>query len=209
MLLYVDDCLCIHHDALDENFNGRKLSKRASGPWPGDYASELDELPALNPTMVSYYQSQIGVLHWMVELGRVDIITEVSTLASHMVLPRDGHLEAVFHIFAYLKRKHNSRLILDPSYPEIDKSAFRSHDWSSFYGDVMEPIPPDAPEERGKDVDLRLYVDSDHAGDKNTRRSRMGMFIFVNSALVMWMSKKQPSVETSVFGAEFVAMTRR
>ena len=33
-----------------------------------------------------------------------------------------------------------------------------------------------------------------------------GFFIFVNSALVMWMSKKQPTVETSVFGAEFVAL---
>jgi len=28
----------------------------------------------------------------------------------------------------------------------------------------------------------------------------------MNSALVMWMSKKQATIETSVFGAEFVAM---
>ena len=64
----------------------------------------------------------------------------------------------------------------------------------------------DAPEPRGKEVDLRLYVDSDHAGDKLHRRSRTGYFIFLNSALVNWLSKKQATIETSVFGAEFVAM---
>ena len=30
--------------------------------------------------------------------------------------------------------------------------------------------------------------------------------IFVNMALIIWHSKKQPTVESSVFGAEFVAM---
>jgi len=30
--------------------------------------------------------------------------------------------------------------------------------------------------------------------------------IFMNTALIKWISKKQPTVETSVFGAEFVAM---
>ena len=49
-------------------------------------------------------------------------------------------------------------------------------------------------------------IDSDHAGDKETRRSRTGFMIFVNMALIIWHSKKQPTVESSVFGAEFVAM---
>ena len=62
------------------------------------------------------------------------------------------------------------------------------------------------PEPRCKDVDLRLFVDADHAGDKSTRRSRSGFFIFMNMALIGWYSKKQPTIETSVFGAEFVAM---
>ena len=30
--------------------------------------------------------------------------------------------------------------------------------------------------------------------------------IFMNTALVQWLSKKQPTVATSVFGASFVAM---
>ena len=51
-----------------------------------------------------------------------------------------------------------------------------------------------------------MMVDSDHAGDKSTRRSRSGILIFVNNALVDWLSKRQPTIETAVFGAEFVAM---
>ena len=85
-------------------------------------------------------------------------------------------------------------------------TVFKEYDWKHFYGDVQEAIPSDAPEPRGKDVDLHLFVDSDHAGDKKTRRSRMGFFIFLNSALIGWLSKKQSTIETSVFGAEFVAM---
>ena len=62
------------------------------------------------------------------------------------------------------------------------------------------------PKPLGKEVDLRMMVDSDHAGDKLTRRSRTGFLVYCNMALIVWLSKKQPTIETSVFGAEFVAM---
>ena len=51
-----------------------------------------------------------------------------------------------------------------------------------------------------------MFVDSDHAGDKATRRSRTGFMIYVNMSLVNWLSKKQSTVEGAVFGSEFVAM---
>ena len=53
---------------------------------------------------------------------------------------------------------------------------------------------------------LRMYVDSDHAGEKRTRRLRTDFFVFINIALIQWLSKKQAMIETLVFGAEFVAM---
>ena len=61
----------------------------------------------------------------MVEIGRVDIITEVSTLESQMTMPREGHMDAVFHVFAYLKARHNSRMVFDPTYLSIDKTNFQ------------------------------------------------------------------------------------
>ena len=134
-------------------------------------------------------------------------MTEVSMLASHLALPRRGHLEAVFRIFAYLSNRHNARMIFDPTYPEIDMRTFKHQcEWETFYGDVKEAVPPNAPTPRGREVDIRLYVDSDHAGDLLTRRSRTGYLLYVNSAPIVWYSKRQSTVETLVFGAEFVAL---
>jgi hypothetical protein len=181
-------------------------TKRTSGPFPLNYAPELDTTPELNATHATFYQTQIGVLRWCVELGRVDIITEVSELASYLAMPREGHLEATFHLFNYLDKKHNARIVFDPSYPTVDMSVFKECDWKAFYGDVREAIPPNAPPPRGKDVDLRMFVDSDHAGDKRVRRSRTGFLIYLNMSLITWFSKKQSTIETSVFGAEFVAL---
>ena len=97
-------------------------------------------------------------------------------------------------------------MVFDPTYPDIDMNAFKECDWKEFYPGAKEAIPENKPEPRGKDVDLRLFVDADHAGDMVTRRSRTGFFIYMNMALVSWYSKKQATIETSVFGSEFVAM---
>jgi hypothetical protein len=105
-----------------------------------------------------------------------------------------------------LEKKHNSRVVFDPTYPVIDMSQFKECDWKAFYGEAKEAIPPNAPQERGKEVDLRLFVDSDHAGDQSNRRSRTGFLVFLNNAPIIWFSKRQPTIESSVFGAEFVAM---
>ena len=72
----------------------------------------------------------------MVEIGRVDIITVVSMLASQMAMPREGHMDAVFHVFAYLKAGHNSRMVFDPTYPSIDKTNFQEHECKRLYRDV-------------------------------------------------------------------------
>ena len=58
----------------------------------------------------------------------------------------------------------------------------------------------------GKSFTCRVYVDSDHAGDQVTRRSRTGFIVFLNSAPIYWSSKKQTSCETSTYGSELLAM---
>eukprot|EP00978_Attheya_sp_CCMP212_P044167 scaffold302773_cov75-Attheya_sp.AAC.1 len=101
------------------------LPKRAATPYAKDYPPEMDVSVELDDTEASYYQSHIGILIWMVEIGRVDIITE-------------------------------------------------------------EAIPTNAPPACGKEIDIRLYCDSDHAGDRLTRRSISGFFIHLNMAPVQW-----------------------
>jgi hypothetical protein len=109
-------------------------------------------------------------------------------------------------VFAYLVLHHNARIVFDPTYPTADMGIFIKTDWKSMYGDVKEMIPSDAPNPCGKEVDLSLFVYSDHAGEQFTRRSRTGVVIYLNMAPIMWFSKHHPTGESSVFGAEFVAM---
>ena len=84
--------------------NGFRLSTKAKTAISFTYRPELDVSEVLEPDAAKWYQGAIGVLRWANELGRVDIMTEVSMLASQMVQPRIGHLMAVLQCFAYLKQ---------------------------------------------------------------------------------------------------------
>jgi hypothetical protein len=187
----------------------RKLPTKAETPIRTAYRPELDTTPVLDPAGAAYYQSLIGILRWIVELGRVDVCLEVSVMSSHVAMPREGQLLALFHIFSYLKKYHNTELVFDPSDPVIDESEFERKDWtSSEFGhiDGEEELPRNMPEPRGQGFKIRAKVDADHASDTVTRRSRTGFLVFLNCALIHWLSKKQSSVESSSFGSEFVAM---
>jgi hypothetical protein len=47
-------------------------------------------------------------MRWMVELGCIDIATEVSLLSSHLVYPCKGHLETALHMMSNLSHNHNT-----------------------------------------------------------------------------------------------------
>ena len=185
----------------------KALPRKATAPFSSNYRPETDTSPELDPFQANYYQSLIGVLRWIVELGRIDINVEASLMASCMALPRQGHLDQLFHIFAYLKNKHNTEMVFDPSEPDIDYKLFEKQDWrDTVYGESKEQLPPNMPQPRGQGFKLVTYVDSDHAGDSVTRRSRTGFIVYLNSSPIYWTSKKQTSIETSSFGSEFIAM---
>ena len=89
---------------------------------------ELDTSPELDPDTASYYLTVISILKSMIKLVRMDIITKVSLVLSHVVLPRVGHLETAIHVMAHDGEKYNSRLVYEPSYPEIDHNVFKKWD---------------------------------------------------------------------------------
>ena len=69
-------------------------------------------------------------------------------------------------------------------------------------------MDPRFPEPLMEELDIHNFVDADHAHDKVTGRSVTGMILFVGSTPVVWISKQQTSVQTSTFGAEFVALKK-
>lgn len=124
-----------------------------------------------------------------------------------MTMPCQGHLDMVYHIFAFLKKHHNTEVVLDSSEPDIEEHLFQKENWEhSVYGKGHEIIPPDAPESCGLGFKISAYVDSDHAGDSITRCSRTGCLVLLNCAPIYWTSKKQGSIEASSFASEFIAL---
>jgi hypothetical protein len=185
---------------------GQRLRSKVTTPLSSSYRPELDATPELDDRRANYYQGLIGVLRWIVELGRIDIMVAVAMLSRYLANPREGHLEEVFHVFAYLKAYGRSMVVFDDTYPQTDESRFTQSDWTSYYPDAAEAIPPNAPEPRGNHVDMTCYVDADHAGCRVTRRSHTGILIFLQKAPIIWYSKRQNTVEASTFGSEFIAM---
>ncbi len=68
---------------LTDKLNGKySIPTRADNPFPVDYDPSIDLSDILDPECSSFYQHLIGVMRWIVELGHIDIATEVSMMSS-------------------------------------------------------------------------------------------------------------------------------
>jgi hypothetical protein len=193
----------VEEDLANQN---RRLPPKCVTPFSSGYAPWMEVSPELKADGVQRFQELIGQLRWAVEIGRVDILLETSLLSSYLAMPRVGHLEQAFHIFGYLKTHPKRKLAFNPAHPDIKEDRFQRCDWTEFYRDAEEAIPGNMPTPRGNLMTTHCFVDANHAGDTETRRSQTGILLFCNSAPTIWFSKRQNSVEASTFGSEFTAM---
>jgi hypothetical protein len=191
-----------------KNTSRRIPSKNVETPMSITYVPELDVTEELNSDDVTFFQELIGVLRWATEIGRVDILLEVSLLSQYQANPREGHLEQLLHIFGFLRKYPKLTLYLSPEMPMMDYGEFQAkrEDFAEIYRDAEEPLPHRMPQPRGRSVTTTAYVDASHAANKVTRRSHTGFIIFLNRAPIVWYSKRQQTVETSTFSAEFIAL---
>lgn len=127
----------------------------------------------------------------------------VSMLFCYVVSPCEGHLQQVFHIFAYLKRHKQSQMVFGDTEPVFHESIFKVCNWSEFYLDAKELTPPTALQVHGCGVITLCFIDSDHAGCKVMRCLHTGVILFVNKVPILWLSKHQNTVETSTLGQSF------
>jgi hypothetical protein len=108
--------------------------------------------------------------------------------------------------YYYLKTFLKWRVIIDTSYPDL--SVYPVEDDSNqmeFYPDSGEEIPKGIPPEKGPRVRMTDCVDDDHAHDLVTRRSIIGILVMLNNTPIIWISKRQKTLETSTYGSELVA----
>ena len=121
--------------------------------------------------------------------------------------PRAGHMTALHRVFGYLARYPEGMIPIDITDAPIRKEAVvtKGQNWIEFYPDADEDIPPDMLEPMGEEARLTVFVDADHARDQVTRRSVTGIMLLVNNTPLVWMSKRQKTVESSTYGSELVA----
>ena len=103
---------------------GLRLPTNANTPLPSEYRPEMETSAELKSDGVQTYQELIGVLRWAVELGRVDILLEASLMSTYMAMPREGHLQMLYRMFAYLKT-NSRKLGFDPRHPCINEKRFK------------------------------------------------------------------------------------
>ena len=117
---------------------GLKLKVKAFRPFDSVYRPEHDVMEELDETGVAKFQGFIGTFQWMIELGHMDILTEVSQLSSFQAMPCVGHLEACYAMFEYLRKHPTMSLVFHPTKIHIRQDQFQSNDWRDFYGDDKE-----------------------------------------------------------------------
>lgn len=212
---HIKKALDVIEDRMSRDNVRFRSKKTAESPFSSqDYRPELDTSELCNDDQVEFFQSLIGILRWLCELGRLDILTETSLLSTCLANPRVGHLHQALHMFKYLKQHKESKIAFDPRYADVNdnhlpyeqRAAYKANYMKELYPDAVEELPRNAPKPLGRHVEISVFVDADHAGDKITRRSRTGVLLYLNRTPILWYSKRQNTVETSTFGSEFVAM---
>ena len=114
--------------------------------------------------------------YYYVGSASLDDLTFWSLMSRYLVSAREGCLDQLFHVFANLKN-HRSTMAFDDSYPAFGDAKFSDCDLTDLYPGASEPMPEKMPVPHGKHVVMSCFVDADHAGCRETRRSHSGIII--------------------------------
>ena len=68
------------------------LPTRCKTPTMTVYCIETDTQPNIKAEGMIHCQEMVGVIRWVVELGRVDIILETEIMSTYLALPHRVHL---------------------------------------------------------------------------------------------------------------------
>jgi hypothetical protein len=184
---------------------GRDPRKVSSPLTKGDHP-EFDTSELLETGDITIYQSLIGALQWVIQIGRFDVMTSVMTLSRFRAAPRRGHMDRVQRIYGYLAKMPEAIIRIRTEEPDYSHIPKKEYDWShTAYGDAKEEIPPGCPPPKGKAVTTTSYFDANLYHDLVSGRAVTGILHLFNKTPIDWCSKLQSTVETATFGSEYIA----
>jgi hypothetical protein len=108
---------------------------------------------------------------------RCDIVFTASVLSRFLVNPSPAHIESAKRVLQYLK------------------------------GTISYSITYGGPNYSQQRLDVRLYTDSDYAGDRHKYKSASRYVSFVAGGPTSWQSRRQTVVSQSTTEAEYIPMS--
>ena len=168
--------------------------RRIYGTWPkpassplvnGDHP-ELDTSELLDEDGQKIYQSLIGALQWVIQIGRFDINTAVMTLSRFRAMPRQGHLDRVKRIHGYLSKLNHATIKIRTDAPDYSSVPVKQYDWEyTCYADGKEEIPIGAPVSKGKSVTMTSFFDANLYHDLVSGKAVTGVLHQFNKTLIV------------------------
>ena len=183
-----------------------RLPRPAHSPLVKGDHPEIDTSPLLDLEGIKIYQSLIGALQWVIQIGRFDIATAVMTLSRFRAAPRQGHMDRIHRIHGYLMKFKCGVIRIRTEEPDYSDVPEKIYEWAhTCYKGAKEIVPEDTPTPKGKSVKSTSYVDANLYHDLISGRSVSGILHLLNKTPIDWFSKLQTTVETATFGSEYVA----
>ena len=146
---------------------------------PNTHLSKVDCDPNPDPIFHRRYRGIVGSLGYLVNMTRPDLAWSYSELSKYVQFPGKSHMSAADHVLRYLRGTAHYHIKYTRDLPDVTMS-------NKLWG----------------------CVDSDWAGDTDTRRSHTGYVLMFNGGAVSWKSRRQDSVSLSTSEAEFVAASQ-
>ena len=151
----------------------------------------------------------IGIIFWVVEVGKIDIAHEISVLSLYLVQPRTGHFVQALHIFKYFDIHKDSDLEFNPAISELSEPITidrKIKQMNNMYPEAVKYSPPNDLPLIVNPIHVSCFVDSNHAGDKITHHYQYGIILYCKLAPIVWYYKRQDTVDSSTFGSGFVTL---
>jgi hypothetical protein len=132
------------------------------------------------------YLSVVGSLLHIANCVRCDIALAVGVLARHAMFPGPSHVRAAKRVLMYLYNTRHLGIVY-----RRDSAA---RNVPRMFEGAQHPL------NNGQNL-LQTFADSDYAAD-DTRRSTMGIIVFLNGGPISWTSTLGKTVATSTCEAE-------
>lgn len=129
-------------------------------------------------TIVTNYQQLGGQLLYISTIVRPDVARAAATRSRYICMLGEVHWNATVSVLRYLEKTKTYVLCLG----RLSEEAIAKYE-------------------------LKRFVDSDYATDKDTRRSRTRYLFLFNGSLVSWYNKLQTTIACGIVEVQYMAIT--